>query len=67
MIPESPYRSVALEQIQQRSTSPLGMLFLHVPVRPPSVPAQQGEATTRTCDETTYDGRSSLDCVDDDD
>jgi len=45
----------------------LGMLFLHVPVRPPSVPAQQGEATTRTCDETTYDGRSSLDCVDDDD
>jgi hypothetical protein len=67
MIPASPYRSGALEQIQQRPTSPLGMLFLHVPLQHPSVPQEQAEATTRTCDETNYDGRSTLDCVDDDD
>jgi hypothetical protein len=66
-IPSSPYRSLELEQIQQRSTSPLGMLFLRVPVVQVSVPAQRDGATTRSCDETSNDGKSTLDCVDDDD
>jgi hypothetical protein len=67
IIPSSPYRSLELEKIQQRSTSPLGMLFLHVPAVQVSVPAQREEATTRSCDETSNDGKSKLDCVDDDD
>jgi hypothetical protein len=66
-IPSPAYRSLELEQIQQRSTSPLGMLFLRVPAIQISVPAHQEGASTRTCDETTNDGTSKLDCIDDDD
>ena len=62
-----PSRSQELEHIHQRSTAPFGMLFLHVPSVNVSVPAQPGEATTRTCDETSSDGKSKLDCIDDDD
>jgi hypothetical protein len=65
--PSSPYRSSELEQIQRRLTSPLGMLFLRVPAVHTSVPAHSEEASTRTCDETSNDGTSKLDCIDDDD
>ena len=61
------YRSMELEQIQRRSTSPLGMLFLRVPAVQVSVPPHREEATTRSCEETSNDGLSKLDCVDDDD
>ncbi|MBE3560734.1 MAG: hypothetical protein IMW89_16165 [Ktedonobacteraceae bacterium] len=61
------YHSVELEQIQYRPTSPFGMLFLRVPIVHVPVSAHYEEASTRTCDETTYDGRSKLDCIDDDD
>jgi hypothetical protein len=67
IVPSSAYRSLELEQIQQCSTSPLGMLFLRVPAVRASVPAHREEASTRTCDETTNDGSSKLDCIDDDD
>ncbi len=67
IVPSSPYRSLELEQIQQHPTSPLGMLFLRVPIVQASVPAQHEGATTRSCDETSNDGKSKLDCVDDDD
>ncbi len=67
VVPTSPYRSLELEQIQQRSASPPGMLFLHVPAVQVSVPAHREGATTRSCDETSNDGKSTLDCVDDDD
>ncbi|HLJ35754.1 MAG TPA: hypothetical protein VKU38_19010 [Ktedonobacteraceae bacterium] len=63
----SAYQSLELEQIQQRSTSPFGMLFLRVPTVQVSVPAHREEASTRTCDETSNDGTSKLDCIDDDD
>lgn len=66
-VPSSLYRSLELEQIQQHPTSPLGMLFLRVPAVHASVPAHCEEATTRTCDETSNDGTSKLDCIDDDD
>ncbi len=66
-VPSSAYRSLELEQIQQRSTSPLGMLFLRVPPVQTSVPAYGEKASTRTCDETSDDGKSRLDCIDDDD
>lgn len=67
MIASSLYCSLELEQIQRRSTSPLGMLFLRIPAIQVSVPAHREEASTRTCDETTNDGKSQLDCIDDDD
>ena len=67
VVPTSPYHSLELEQIQQRPTSPLGMQFLHVPAVHASVPAHREGATTRSCDETSNDGKSKLDCVDDDD
>ena len=67
VVSTSPYCSLELEQIQQRSASPLGMLFLHVPTVQASVPAHREGATTRSCDETSNDGKSKLDCVDDDD
>jgi len=67
IVPSPAYHSRELEQVQQRSTSPLGMLFLHVPVVQVSVPAHREEASTRTCDETSNDGSSKLDCIDDDD
>ena len=41
--------------------------FLRVPALQASVPAHREEASTRTCDETTNDGSSKLDCIDDDD
>lgn len=63
----SPYRSLELEQIQQRPTSPLGMQFLLVPVARVSTPVCSAEVTTRSCDETSDDGKSKLDCIDDDD
>ena len=62
----SKYRSVELEAIQSLPTSPFGMQFLHVPVSSAPVPSY-GSATTRSCDETSNDGSSKLDCVDDDD
>jgi hypothetical protein len=67
IIPSSAYRSLELEQIQSRPTSPFGMQFLRVPAVQASVPAHREEASTRTCDETTNDGSSKLDCIDDDD
>jgi len=68
MIDPSPaYHSLELEQIQQCSTSPFGMLFLCVPAVQVSVPAHREEASTRSCDETSNDGTSKLDCIDDDD
>lgn len=66
-VPSSAYRSLELEQIQIRSNSPFGMQFLRVPAVQASVPAHREEASTRTCDETTNDGSSKLDCIDDDD
>ena len=59
------YRSVDLEQIQARSSSPFGMQFLCVPVS--AVPGPMFGATTRSCDETSNDGSSKLDCIDDED
>jgi hypothetical protein len=67
VVSTSPYHSLELEQIQQRTASPLGMRFLRVPVVQASVPAHREGATTRSCDETSNDGKSKLDCVDDDD
>ena len=60
------YHSVELELLQALPTSPFGMQFLTVPVSSAPVPSS-GSATTRTCDETSNDGSSTLDCVDDDD
>jgi hypothetical protein len=60
------YHSSELEQIQQKPDSPFGMAFLRVPTIHVSVPRSE-EASTRTCDESTLDGKSVLDCVDDDD
>lgn len=62
----SKYHSLELEQIQACPTSPMGLQFFSVPVS--SVPRpEREEASTRTCDETTLDGKSKLDCIDDDD
>ncbi len=61
------YHSSELEQIQQRPNSPFGMSFLQVPTVQTSVPAHREEASTRTCEESTQDGKSTLDCIDDDD
>ncbi len=61
------YHSLELEQIQRSPTAPFGMLFLCVPAVQVSVPAHREEASTRTCDESTQDGKSVLDCIDDDD
>jgi hypothetical protein len=60
------YHSTELEQLQSRDSSPFGMQFLRVPVVSAPVPAD-GQATTRSCDETSNDGSSKLDCVDDED
>jgi hypothetical protein len=60
------YHSTELEQLQARSNSPFGMQFFLVPVSSAPVPID-GKATTRTCEETSNDGKSTLDCVDDDD
>lgn len=67
IVPSSAYRSLELEQIQLCSTSPLGMLFLRVPSVQVSVPTHREQASTRSCDETSNDGTSKLDCIDDDD
>jgi len=61
------HHSSELEQIQRQPDSPFGMTFLRVPTLHVSVPAYREEANTRTCDEPTLDGKSVLDCVDDDD
>ncbi|MEO9030226.1 MAG: hypothetical protein ABI413_15575 [Ktedonobacteraceae bacterium] len=60
------YRSPELEHLQLLPNSPFGMQFFLVPVSPASVPIN-GQATTRSCDETSNDGSSKLDCIDDDD
>lgn len=60
------YRSVELEALQSLPTSPFGMQFFRVPVSPVPLPTNE-KASTRTCDETSNDGSSKLDCVDDDD
>ena len=60
------YRSIELETIQSLPMSPFGMQFLRVPVASAPIPSY-GSATTRSCDETSSDGKSKLDCVDDDD
>ncbi|MGH2508910.1 MAG: hypothetical protein ACRDHZ_16115 [Ktedonobacteraceae bacterium] len=62
----SKYRSAELEQIQSLPHSPFGMQFFIVPVTSAPVSARE-KASTRTCDETSHDGRSKLDCIDDDD
>lgn len=62
----STYRSPELEQLQALPNSPFGMQFLLVPALPAPVPIA-GDATTRSCEETSRDGKSTLDCVDDDD
>jgi len=46
IIPSSPYHSLELEQIQHRSTSPLGMLFLRVPAVQTSVRFPRGLSST---------------------
>jgi hypothetical protein len=62
----SAYRSTELERIQSLPNSPFGMQFFIVPVS--SAPLSSTEkASTRTCDETTLDGKSKLDCIDNDD
>lgn len=60
------YCSAELERIQTLPDSPFGMQFFLVPVSSASLPTNE-EASTRTCDETTNDGKSQLDCIDDDD
>lgn len=60
------YRSTELEQLQALPHSPFGMQFFLVPVSPAPLPTNE-KASTRTCDETSNDGTSRLDCVDDDD
>lgn len=60
------YWSWELEQIQACPTSPMGIQFFSVPVSSVPRPARE-EASTRTCDETTLDGKSQLDCIDDND
>lgn len=60
------YRSPELEALQSRPTSPFGMQFFRVPVTPVPLPTNE-KASTRSCDETSLDGKSTLDCVDDDD
>ena len=62
----SKYCSPELEQLQLLPNSPFGMQFFHVPVSPAPLPTNE-KASTRTCDETSNDGSSRLDCVDDDD
>lgn len=62
----SKYHSPELEQIQALPNSPFGMQFLLVPISSAPVPIA-GKATTRSCEETSRDGTSTLDCVDDDD
>jgi len=62
----SKYRSTELEQLQALPHSPFGMQFFIVPVSSAPVPTD-AKATTRSCDETSNDGTSKLDCVDDDD
>ncbi len=62
----SKYRSTELEQLQALPDSPFGMQFFLVPVSSAPVPID-GKATTRSCEETSNDGKSTLDCVDDDD
>lgn len=62
----SAYRSPELEQIQSLRHSPFGMQFFIVPVTSAPVSTRE-KASTRTCDETSHDGRSKLDCIDDDD
>lgn len=62
----SKYHSTELEQIQSLPNSPFGMQFFLVPVS--FAPLSTNEkASTRTCDETSNDGSSRLDCIDDDD
>ena len=60
------YHSSELELIQACSNSPMGLQFFSVPVSSVPRPASE-KASTRTCDETTLDGKSKLDCIDDDD
>lgn len=60
------YYSLELEQIQASPTSPFGMQFFRVPVVSVTVPTVK-DTSTRSCDETSNDGSSKLDCVDDDD
>jgi hypothetical protein len=58
--------SSELVQIQQHPTSPFGMLFLMAPhVHVHTFPLREDDDKTRTCEETSYDGKSKLDCVDD--
>jgi hypothetical protein len=62
----SKYCSLELEQLQALPNSPFGMQFFLVPISSVPVPVD-GKATTRSCEETSNDGKSTLDCVDDDD
>lgn len=62
----SKYHSLELEQLQALPNSPFGMQFFLVPVSSAPLPIA-GNATTRSCEETSRDGKSTLDCVDDDD
>lgn len=62
----SKYRSLELEQLQSLPDSPFGMQFFLVPISSAPLPID-GKATTRSCEETSNDGKSTLDCVDDDD
>lgn len=62
----STYRSLELEQLQALPNSPFGIQFFLVPVSSAPLPIA-GNATTRSCEETSNDGKSTLDCVDDDD
>ncbi len=60
------YRSSELETVQARPDSPFGMQFLVVPVSS-APPSPSKEVSTRSCEETSQNGKSKLDCIDDDD
>jgi len=61
------FHSSEVETIQARPDSPMGMQFLKVPRISASVSSQTRDLTTRSCDETSDDGKSKLDCIDDED
>lgn len=61
-----PYKSVILDNIQQRADAPFGLLFLRVNVSLQTFPVS-ASLTTQTNDETSMDGKSKLDPVYDED
>lgn len=60
------FKSLILEDIQQREDVPFGMLFLKVNISLQAFPLSAG-LTTQTNDETSMDGKSKLDPTYDED